>query len=117
MSDSDHTKGSKELRRLERDIVREKRRIDRLAALRDAAEKSMEAYTLVSARVQILNQELGRAMARNDESRAMEIMAELSPLVAEMKLCRLREEKLNVRLQKLLEKLRKENESPEAKKQ
>lgn len=104
-------KTSKEFRRLERDIRREKRRIDRLAALSRAAEESADAYVFVCARLRILDRELERAMHQNDECRAAELMREIKPLLAERDVRQRQEERLNERLRKLVEKLHKENKA------
>lgn len=100
---------NKDIQRLERQSRTEKRRIDRLTALRKAAMESLEEYELACARLRVIDKELERAVQRNDERRAAELMHEAKPLLAECAALRRREEKLNKTLLRVIEPLHQEN--------
>lgn len=72
-----------ELRQIKREVRQQKRRIERLSELRNAAIEAADAYAFACARVRILSTELARAKRRNDEERFVEITRELKLASAE----------------------------------
>lgn len=100
-----------EIKKLERELRRTRRRIGRVTALYNAAQESADAYALACARVRVLDEELARAVRRNDGARATELIAELKPLIAERDARQRIEERFNARLARVIEKFHKEQSS------